>query len=364
MGSIVERNGRFTAQIRINRNKKTVYSQAQTFERRPAAVAWIKKREVELAQPGALERLLAVDPLLSEVVDQYIKELGQEPGDTKAQCLRTIKTEYDIANLKCSEVTSVAIADLARQLADRDIAPSTIANYLSHLAAVIKVAKPLWGYPLDPQHMADASIALRATKQIGKSQKRDRRPTLAELDKLMGHFGLVRHKRRDSNPMQAIVAFAIFSTRRMEEITRVRWSDFDEEGNRILVRDMKDPAEKSGNHVWCELPPEALRIVKAQQRIDERIFPASVDAVGAAFTRACQLLGISDPEWPDERNLHFHDLRHEGISRLFEMGRNIPQVACVSGHRSWASLKRYTHIRQTGDKYAGWKWLDIFQECS
>jgi hypothetical protein len=29
----------------------------------------------------------------------------------------------------------------------------------------------------------------------------------------------------------------------------------------------------------------------------------------------------------------------------------------VSGHRSWASLKRYTHIRQTGDKWAGAGWL-------
>jgi integrase len=55
-------------------------------------------------------------------------------------------------------------------------------------------------------------------------------------------------------------------------------------------------------------------------------------------------------------DLHFHDLRHEGVSRLFEMGRTIPQVASVSGHRSWQSLQRYTHLRQVGDKYAGWKW--------
>jgi len=61
------------------------------------------------------------------------------------------------------------------------------------------------------------------------------------------------------------------------------------------------------------------------------------------------LLGIDD--------LHFHDLRHDGISRLFEMGKTIPQAAGVSGHRSWSSLKRYSHLRQTGDKYAGWKWL-------
>lgn len=29
----------------------------------------------------------------------------------------------------------------------------------------------------------------------------------------------------------------------------------------------------------------------------------------------------------------------------------------VSSHRSWNSLKRYTQIRQTGDKYANWKWM-------
>ncbi|MDU6372818.1 MAG: site-specific integrase, partial [Bradyrhizobium sp.] len=51
--------------------------------------------------------------------------------------------------------------------------------------------------------------------------------------------------------------------------------------------------------------------------------------------------------------------RHDGVSRLFEMGHNVPQVAAVSGHRSWSSLKRYTHLRQTGNKYEGWKWLEV-----
>jgi hypothetical protein len=41
------------------------------------------------------------------------------------------------------------------------------------------------------------------------------------------------------------------------------------------------------------------------------------------------------------------------------MGATIPQAASVSGHRSWSSLKRYAHLRQTGDKYAGWPWLDM-----
>lgn len=67
--------------------------------------------------------------------------------------------------------------------------------------------------------------------------------------------------------------------------------------------------------------------------------------MSAAFTRACKLLGIDD--------LHLHDMRHEGTSRLFEMGLTIPRVAAVTGHRSRASLQRYTHLRHTGDRFAG-----------
>jgi integrase len=82
------------------------------------------------------------------------------------------------------------------------------------------------------------------------------------------------------------------------------------------------------------------------RRKDERIFPYDNATVSTAFTRACKVLGIVD--------LHFHDLRHEGISRLFEMGKTIPQAASISGHRSWAMLQRYAHLRQVGDKYDGW----------
>ena len=169
---------------------------------------------------------------------------------------------------------------------------------------------------------------------------------ISKLDQLMEHFRRVRDHRPSSLPMQKIIAFALFSTRRQEEITLLRWDDLDDD--RILVRDMKHPGDKKGNNVYCELPSEALAIIKSMPRVEPEIFPYSTDAVSAAFTRACKILGIAD--------LRFHDLRHEGISRLFEMGRTIPQAAAVSGHRSWTSLKRYTHLRQSKDKYESWNW--------
>jgi integrase len=205
------------------------------------------------------------------------------------------------------------------------------------------------GYPLSRQEFDDAVTVIKKLGLIRKGNERNRRPTLEELDRLMEHFGRVRDHRPSSIPMRKIVGFALFSTRRQEEITLLRWEDLD--GDRILVRDMKHPGDKNGNNVYCELPPEALAIINSMPRDGERIFPYSTDAISTAFTRACRILGIED--------LRFHDLRHEGISRLFEMGRTIPHVAAVSGHRSWTSLKRYTHIRQSKDKYENWKWADL-----
>ncbi|BCN09714.1 integrase [Ralstonia solanacearum] len=352
MGTITERKRRdgsigYTAQIRRKEGGAVVYTEAKTFDRAQAARAWLTKREKELDQPGALESAKEEDPLLADVIDRYILESNRKIGRTKEQVLGAIKTTA-LGGMRCSQITSPAYVSFAQGLG---VQPQTVENYMSHLSAVVTVARPAWNYPLDATALADARVVLKRLGATSKSRQRDRRPTLEELDQLMEHFAQIRKRRPDANPMQAIIAFAIFSARRQEEITRIRWADLDEGGSRVLVRDMKHPGEKIGNDSWCDLPPEALRIILAQPRTGDRMFPYSTDAISAAFTRAGPILGIE--------NLHFHDLRHEGTSRLFEMGWNIPHVAAVTGHRSWTSLRRYTHLRQTGDKFSDWKWLDV-----
>ncbi|MCI0653074.1 MAG: site-specific integrase [Methylococcaceae bacterium] len=58
--------------------------------------------------------------------------------------------------------------------------------------------------------------------------------------------------------------------------------------------------------------------------------------------------------WEKARNeaglpgLHFHDLRHEAVSRLVEAGFGDQEVAAISGHKSMQMLKRYTHLRAEG----------------
>lgn len=357
MGHIVSRKRRdgtkgYTAQIVLKKKGEKTYREAQTFDRKQAASAWLERREEELKGGKGREG----DPKLIEVIDRYLDEHKRALGRTKAQVLKTIKT-YDIAEMRCSEIGSDDIISLARAL---PVLPQTVMSYLSHLAPIFKIARPAWNYPLDRQVMEDALVVARQLGLIKKPRERTRRPSHAELELLMEHFGAIKKRRPETANMQKIVAFAIFSTRRQEEITRILWKDYEPATEnhpaRVLVRDMKHPGDKEGNDTWCELVPEAAAYIESMPKARPQIFPYLATSISSAFTRACDQLEINTPDMPDLERLHFHDLRHDGISRLFEMGRNIPQAASVSGHRSWSSLKRYTHVRQTGDKYENWKW--------
>ena len=266
------------------------------------------------------------------MIDRYTEESVKDIGRTKTQVLRAIK-RYDIANQQCSTITSADIIAFANQLVSK-VAPQTVANYLSHLAAVFAIARPAWGYQLDQNAMKDAFVVAKRLGITTKSRTRDRRPTIDELDKLMIHFGERLKRRPSSVPMQKIMGFAIFSTRRLEEIARIRWTDLDAGGSRVLIRDMKTPREKIGNDVWCDLPPEALQIIVSMPKSSEEIFPYSTDAIGAGFTRACRFLGIMD--------LHFHDRE---ARPPFSPDAVVDDFAAL--------LKSYSVSRVTGDRFAG-----------
>jgi integrase len=320
------------ARIRIKDGGVVVHSETETFDREPAAKLWIKNRKTELAKPGALAKLKAPDPTLVKAIQKYVSESRKEIGRTMAQVLDSVAAT-SLAKRRGSTITS---ADWVQFAKDLGVQPQTAGNYLSHIAAVYQLARPAWGYQLDLQVIDDARKVCKSLGLTSRSKQRDRHPTIDELDKLMEHFGRV--KRKDAIPMRAVICYAIFSTRRQEEIMRQTFEDLDEGQPDLWVRDMRHPGEKEGNDVRCALTPEALAISLNRRKPPEqkgRIFPHNSDSVSLAFTDACALLGIED--------LHFHYLRHDGISRLFELGWNILHVAGVSGHRTWNSLRRYTH---------------------
>lgn len=250
--------------------------------------------------------------------------------------------------MNCADIKSQHIIEFVTQLG-ASVKPQTASTYVSHLSSIFQLARPAWGYPLDYQAIKDAQLVGRKMGLTAKSDARDRRPTLCELDRILTHFDKRKSRQSAVIPMQNIILAAIFLTRRLEELTLLRWTDLDIANNRILVRDMKHPGAKAGNNIYCNISFPGMQIINTFKKQHDRIMPFNHRSISSTFTWACKTLDIKD--------LRFHDLRHDGISRLFEMGKTIPQVATVSGHRSWQSLSRYTHILQSGDKYEDWPWI-------
>ena len=78
MGTIIGRTRKdgskaFTAQIVIKKGGVIVHREAETFDRKQAANAWIVKREAELKRPGGLEH--KEDPSLAAVIDRALERI-------------------------------------------------------------------------------------------------------------------------------------------------------------------------------------------------------------------------------------------------------------------------------------------------
>lgn len=376
MGTITERlkaNGKpsFTVQIRKKKNGRVILNLVETFASEQAAKSWLKRREDALKKPGGLERAVKAKTRKSvaDCISDYIDASPEGFGKSKSQMLSYFQRldfgASAIEDLLARDFVKIAM-ELLSGLQARPVdpqkdtpahytfkprKPQTVNGYMVTLGTLIRFGGPICGVTMPRAEFEEAMRTLQHQKIVTKSAQRTRRPTLDELDLLMNHFVNGYRSNPRMVPMHKIVAAAIFETHRQGAILSQTWEDYDLENEEITIRNMKHPRQTQGNDMTLSIQQEARAIIESMPRTEDRIFPYNSDVVSRRFTDACKLLGIED--------LHFHDLRHEGISRLFEMGLTIPQVAQISGHQSWQCLKRYTQIKQRGDKYDGWKWWDL-----
>lgn len=323
-----------------------MHSLCRTFSSLTIARAWRKRMiaEIELNGFPVSDAGKAV-PTISDILKDRL-ERDKKIQRSALQCLRYLSRHPTWRTTKCSELTVDLIMNFAEALIDAGRAPQTTAGYMAIFATTLQRARRR-GAPIPPQVIEDAMSLLWESNTIARSQQRDRRPTLDELNDILT---ALEENNRQKLPVAKITVFAIYSTRRIDEICRLRWEDLNVHESTVLVRDMKHPRRKTGNHVTVDLPPEAMRIILSMPRTSEYIFPFKPRSIGTAFRRHRQALGIQD--------LHFHDLRHEGISRLFEIGETDYFVRRISGHTAGGCIARYAHVRNKGDKFENWDWLE------
>lgn len=317
MASILEVGGKWRVQIR----RKGFRSISQTFPTEHQAREWAEKTEAELKAGGRIVHL-------STIIDEYLRD-ADEMGATKINVLGHLKA--GLGNIRADKLTA---ADIMKYVRGRGYGPATAQSEVSILGTLLKAARLLMGYKV-PDVIDDARETLKMTGRLKKPVERDRRPTAEELHRICEWFD-----KRSYLPMRDVIWFSVHSAMRAGEVTRIQWADYDPQEKTIIIRDRKDPRKKQGNHQVVPLLDEAIEIIERQPRTSEFIFPYKSRTFSTIFPRACQALGIENLKW--------HDLRHEGTSRLFERGYSIPEVALFTGHKDWTMLRRYTHLKAKG----------------
>jgi len=267
-------------------------------------------------------------------------QVGRAARRSKEYTLDRLKAS--IGNVETSALTREFILEFGRKRAKEGAGPVTIAIDISYLGTVLQHASAVYGYKVPTEQLRLGRAALLHLGLIAKSKERNRRPTQDEIDRITKCFDFTPGYRI---PMSRIIKFAIATAMRQEEITRILWEDLREDPNTVIIRQRKHPRQKQANAQTVPLVADTgydpMVLLDEQAAMLGRkqgvIFPYNPRSIGHAFRRVCRDLQVDD--------LHFHDLRHEGISRLFEADWDIPQVATVSGHKDWNMLQRYTHLR-------------------
>lgn len=330
MASIVNINGRWRALVR----RKGHPSYCQTFATKAQAQAWARGIEVEIDRGGELKpkTVMGRVVLVSDLIKTYrkLREKSRPVADDANEHYMLKALDRHLGALDGGRLSPGDLVAYCEARKEEGAGPYTVNMDIGKLSTVMRLAGVHLKLRLHDV-VGEARPLLSHMALIGGGGKRERRPDDDELVRIVGW--LAQNK---GQVYADVVRFAVATALRRGEIVRLQWADLDREKRLLLVRDRKDPRQKQGNDQWIPLLNGAMEIVLAQPEGD-LIFPLHEQTISKYFKAACDALGITD--------LHFHDLRHEGISQLFEQGFDIPQVALVSGHKSWNNLKRYANLR-------------------
>ena len=313
MGNIRKRHGKFQAQVR----REGVTPLYKTFTNKKDAVVWVRgiearidAGETNVSAPKAIS--------LADLITRYSQEITplKKGRDTEQRRLNRLLRD-PIAITPLSKLTSAKLAEFRdRRINDGVRAAQYDLILIKHC---IKIARLEWGVPM-PNNPVDS---IRIPNGI---KRRERRLADGEYEALRE---AAQHcKNRLIWPM---INFAIETAMRRSEILALRWENINHEYALATL-----PDTKNGSKREVPLTKKAKQVIRSLSKHDEYVFPTSDCSVRHAWDRLVRRAGI--------KNLRFHDLRHEAVSRLFEMGLSVPEVASISGHKDYRMLASYTHV--------------------
>ncbi|MGY5450521.1 site-specific integrase [Agarivorans sp. MS3-6] len=342
----------FKARVKSTRKGVVINSASCTFETKPQADRWAKKKkaEFEYLQDNSLSIEQVQQKLehatISTLIYKYLNDpdnLRKYEGSDKYYVLQRLAIS-DLGMIFAHQITA---KDLERHCKQRinsptSPSPSTVMTDVIYLKTVMDDAGEEFGIKANIDYHDKAYKKLVDKGLIARSKGRTRRPTSRELDRIMGELKKREVHRAAHIPYSSVVPFSILSCLRIGELCNVKLSDYDADKKTLLVRDRKHPTKKIGNDMALPLCDEMVKIIESQPKSDDgRIFPYNSKSVTTGWQRVRNKLGITD--------LCYRDLRAEGASRLIESGMDIAIVAKITGHKDFRILQEHYNRVKASD---------------
>lgn len=319
MASIRKRGQAWEVQVR----RRGLPSVTKTFQSRKTAEAWARQTEQEIERTGVVVDRTSLRAItIHDLCTRYQREISSEKraGDREVYFFRNI-TRSPLGRLCLDNLRPEHVATY-RDARLKVVGPATVCRELALLRHVLEISRKEWGYPLNGNPTKDIRFPRLPAH-------RTRRPTSEELSRI-----LAKAKSYQNPLVASLIVLALETGMRRGELISARWDGLSMQDSTIHL-----PITKNGHPRLVPLSPLALATISTLPRTDARILPMTSNAAQLAWQRITKRAGV--------RNLHFHDLRHEAISRFFERGLSITEVATISGHRDFRMLFRYTHPRAT-----------------
>lgn len=284
--------------------------------------------------PEGPNALTIYNTTLGEIVTRYGREVSSAKRGAKVEAYKVAKiAQSSLGGILMADLTSKALADY-RNKRLCSVAGQTVRIELSIIRRSIETARREWGLEIATNPAALVTLPSPARGRV-------RRLEPGELEKI--GIQLAGH------PVAwAYVRFAMHTAMRRGEMLAMRWRDVS-----MAQRMVHLPQTKNGTPRTVPLPDDAYEVLETMTATEDRVFPIDPSALRWAWTEACRKAGVKD--------LRIHDLRHEGVSRLFEMGLSPAEVSLISGHKTVSMLMRYLHLRpvELARKLRGLKYSEV-----
>jgi integrase len=330
MGTIQKRsNGTYTAKIR----RKGFPALSRTFPTRGEGEAWLNEHEalirtrVHEVKKEAERRRIASEcapqyRTLGDLMRRYLAVVTPQKRSSGQETLRMKGLlKHSLAECPLSSLSPQRVAEW-RDLRLQSVSSSTVKRDMTLLAHVLKIASNEWGEPFTKN-------PFRSVRRPREATPRDRRFNAGEEAALLAACDEAR-----ATYLRPIVELAIETAMRQSEIVGLDWSRVN-----LARRAVHLAMTKNGTSRGVPLSLRAMNVLSQLpcERRGSVFAGVTVEAVKRAFIRARKRAGMED--------FRFHDLRHEATSRLFEKGLTVPEVARITGHKTWTMLERYTHLQ-------------------